>query len=168
MDLLPKALQPLKSAARAFFRAELRLQHDSGRLRVRFAGSAAEAPALPPPEPAAVVSARRERALLAAMQDELGAVLDELPDLRAENRHLAFFEAALRRSGPQAMHDLPLEVLERALEQLEGLVTNWSAEGLACLRSKMAMVRRERRRAEGMSSLSSEGVSAGLGRPPAR
>ncbi|MCK7490381.1 MAG: hypothetical protein MZW92_00100 [Comamonadaceae bacterium] len=43
------------------------------------------------------------------------------------------------RRGFEALHKVPLDVLQRALEQLEGLVVNWSPAGLANLRSKMAV-----------------------------
>jgi hypothetical protein len=39
---------------------------------------------------------------------------------------------------------VPYDVLKRALDQFEGLVVNWSDEGLATLRSKMAVTLIER------------------------
>jgi hypothetical protein len=73
------------------------------------------------------------------MLQQLRALLAELPQARQTLRHLVFVEQALAKKGLRALHKLPLEVLQRALEQLEGLVTNWSPTGLASLRSKMAV-----------------------------
>ena len=53
-------------------------------------------------------------------------------------------EQALAKKGVRALRKLPLDVLRRALDQLEGLVTNWSPVGLAALRSKMAVTIIER------------------------
>jgi hypothetical protein len=39
----------------------------------------------------------------------------------------------------RALQKLPVEVLQRALEQLEGVVVNWSPVGLAALRSRIAV-----------------------------
>ncbi|MEO5733709.1 MAG: hypothetical protein ABIN96_17035, partial [Rubrivivax sp.] len=60
-------------------------------------------------------------------------------DTRPTLRHLVFVEHALAKKGLRALHKLPLDVLQRALEQLEGMVTNWSPTGLASLRSRMAV-----------------------------
>ena len=73
------------------------------------------------------------------MQAQLAELLSELPETRHTMRQLAFVEQALNKKGLRALHKLPLDVLQRALEQLEGLVTNWAPVGLASLRSKMAV-----------------------------
>jgi hypothetical protein len=96
---------------------------------------------------------QREQELVTAMRRELAGVLDEVPEGRAQNRHLAFFEQALSVSGLRALESLPFEALERALQQFEDLVTNWSPVALACLRSKLAVAVRERRRAQGVESV---------------
>jgi hypothetical protein len=62
-----------------------------------------------------------------------------MPETRQTMRHLVFVEQALAKKGLKALHKLPLDVLQHALAQLEGLVTNWSPVGLASLRSKMAV-----------------------------
>jgi hypothetical protein len=160
MDLLPKALQPLKSATLAFFRDEVRLRREDGRLRVVLQPPGAGAARAPRPS-AQDVLRQREQAETAAMRLELAQLFDELPEGRAQNRHLAFLEQALSVSGLRALDTLPLEVLERALEQFEALVTNWSPAALACLRSKLAVAVRERRRAAGgESALSARGDDA--------
>ena len=150
MDLLPKALQPLKSAARAFFRDDLRLRRDDGRLRIVL-----EDPrAVPVPAVLDDTALRQEQELVAAMRRELAEVLDDTSETRAENRHLAFFERVLATSGMRALKQAQLELLEQALAQLESLVTNWSPQALACLRSKMAVTLRERRRPGGAAGVS--------------
>ena len=67
-----------------------------------------------------------------------------MPDNRSTLRHLAFIEHALGKKGLRALHKVPYDVLKRALDQFEGLVVNWSDEGLAALRSKMAVTLIER------------------------
>jgi hypothetical protein len=62
-----------------------------------------------------------------------------VPETRATLKQLVFVEHALQKKGLRALHKLPLPVLQKALEQFEGLVTNWSPAGLANLRSKMAV-----------------------------
>jgi hypothetical protein len=157
MDLLPKALQPLKSVALAIFRDEVRLRREEGRLRVVLQppGALSGDGHRPSPQQQA---RQREQAELAAMRGALARVLDELPEGRARNRHLAFFEQALSVSGLRTLESLSFDVLERALQQFEDLVTNWSPVALACLRSKLAVAVRERRRKEGgESALSAAG-----------
>jgi hypothetical protein len=75
---------------------------------------------------------------------QLAELLDESPEVRDAVRHLSGLEQALRRQGPQALYCVPLEQLQQALQQFEGLVSNWSPTGLASLRSKMAVAVLER------------------------
>ncbi len=70
---------------------------------------------------------------------ELAALLDAQPGARRVMRHLVFVENSLSRSGLAVLDELPVPVLQRALEQFEGLVSNWSPVGLATLRSRMAV-----------------------------
>ena len=132
MDLLRKLPAPLRRAARLLFVNQLRLRWQGGP-RLEFA--ARDEPAAQDAEPAAL-KAQRE---LAAMQQELAVVLDDMPELREELRHLVYVEQALLHEGLEALYTMPLDVLQRALDQFEGLVTNWSSPGLANLRSKMAV-----------------------------
>lgn len=136
--MLRLLLSPLRRAARFFFLSQLQLRWRGGP-RLAF-GVRADAGA-PSPEALAAQRAQRE---LALMQQELAQALDELPDLREELRHLAYFEQALLHDGLLALHAVPLDVLQRALDQFEGLVTNWAPAGLATLRSKMAVAVIER------------------------
>lgn len=96
-------------------------------------------------------AARRDKEELGLMRRQLAALLDELPETRQALRHLVFVEHAIGKHGLKALHKLPVEVMERALSQLEGLVTNWSPVGLASLRSKLAVavIDREHRNPQG-------------------
>lgn len=84
-------------------------------------------------------AARAAKQELALMRQQLAELLDELPETRQTLRHLVFVEHAIVKHGLKALHKLPVDVMERALSQFEGLVTNWSPVGLASLRSKMAV-----------------------------
>ena len=63
------------------------------------------------------------------MLEQLRALLAPFPDARRTLRALVFVEQALEKKGLRALNKLPLDVLQRALDQLEGLVTNWSPRG---------------------------------------
>lgn len=143
---LNRLLRPLGTAARVFFRHELSLRREDG--RVQLVLEERLRPGEARPETPAEAAARRQRELLALMASELAAVLDELPGTRRALRHLVAVEAALGSDGLQALERLPLVVLRRALAQFEGLVTNWSPVGLATLRSKIAVAVNERTQAE--------------------
>lgn len=127
----------LKSAFKAFFQQDLVLQRDAGRLHVALTDPGQ--PAKPRPPSRAEKAAKKEAEDLVQARIDLTALLDEDPSLRSTMRHLAFIEHALAKKGWKALRKVPLDVLQRALEQLENLVTNWSKPGLACLRSKMAV-----------------------------
>ena len=81
----------------------------------------------------------KEEAELQLMLAELDALLDQQPGSRQTLRHINFVRQALHKKGLRALKKLPLDVLQRSLEQFEGLVSNWSPVGLASLRSKMAV-----------------------------
>lgn len=151
MSALLRPLVVLARAVRAFFRADLRLQRGTRGLEVVLDESR--------PAPAAkgrrkgVKAAKAVKDELAtqklqqelqSMQRSLAALLDEMPENRSTLRHLAFIEYALARKGARALAKVPYDVLQRALDQFEGVVTNWSDEGLATLRSKMAVTLIER------------------------
>lgn len=145
MRPLTRLLQPLKQAASAFFTCDLTLRRGEQGLQVvlqdrasaggrRRASSRSE------------LTLQKQAAEFALMQEQLQRLLDELPETRRTLRHLVFVEQALARKGLRALRKLPLDVLQRALEQFEGLVTNWSPVGLAGLRSKMAVAIIDRER----------------------
>ena len=144
MRALFKLFNPIRQAAAAFFKHDLALRRDSGALHIVLEPKAssrapAKAPAKPKKGSRAEDAARKDKQELAQILQQLGGLLDEVPETRGALRYLVFVEQALKKKGLRALHKLPLDVLQRALEQLEGLVTNWSPVGLASLRSKMAV-----------------------------
>ena len=138
MNTVQRLFQPLHQALQAFFARDVQLRRGESGVELVLAERSAAGQAAGKPTLAQQAQSK-ERLELSMMQSQLAAVLDELPETRAALRHLVFVEQALLRKGWKALHKLPLDVLQRALEQLEGLITNWSAEGLANLRSKMAV-----------------------------
>ncbi len=142
MEFVRKALKPVGHAAHLFFRSQLRLRVRGG-LRLEFVERDGQR-RLSPQEQAAAA----ERAAVGRMVGELAQCLDADPDIRPELRHLAYLETMLRQRGLEALQAVPLDVLHKALDQFEGLVSNWSPWGLATLRSKMAVALSERRQHE--------------------
>ncbi len=141
MRELLKLFNPVRRAAVAFFRHDLALRKDPAGLQIVLE-SRPVTPAAPKKikkDTRAEVVARKEKQDLALILAQLGELLAEVPETRCALRHLVFVEHALQKKGIRALHKLPLDVLQRALEQLEGLVVNWSPVGLASLRSKMAV-----------------------------
>ena len=138
MRPLFKVIGLLRHATAAFFRHDLALRRGEDGVHIVLAerppaGDRKRAPSR------AELALKKDSAELALMLQQLRALLAEMPQARQTLRHLVFVEQALAKKGLRALHKLPLEVLQRALEQLEGLVTNWSPVGLASLRSKMAV-----------------------------
>lgn len=141
MRVLSKFFNPVRRAAVAFFKHDLALRKDPAGLQIVLESRAVTpAPAKKPKKDSrAELAARREKQDLALILEQLGGLLAELPETRSALRHLVFVEHALQKKGVRALHKLPLDVLQRAHEQLESLVVNWSPVGLASLRSKMAV-----------------------------
>ena len=140
MSALLKLFDPLRHAAAAFFKHDLALRRDDAGLQIVLA------PKIESDRPKKLkkgsredLAKRKEKQDLTLVLDQLSALLAEQPETRQTLRPLVFVEQALQKKGLRALHKVPLEVLQRALEQLEGLVTNWSPVGLANLRSKMAV-----------------------------
>jgi hypothetical protein len=137
MSALTRLFEPFRHAAQAFFKHDLAFQRGDKRVQLvlqdRRAVPRVSAASL------AEAAARKDKQELTLMREQLAAVLDDMPDTRQTLRHLAFVEQALAKKGLKALRKVPLDVLQRALEQLETLVTNWSPVGLASLRSKMAV-----------------------------
>ena len=73
------------------------------------------------------------------MQTELRQLLDQHQQARNMMRHLGYVERTLGLMGPDALAQLPLDVIRKASDQLEQLVTDWSTPGLAELRLRLAM-----------------------------
>jgi hypothetical protein len=138
MRPLFKAVGLMRHAAAAFFRHDLALRRGVDGVHIVLEERAPAGDRKR--EPSRVELAMKEdNAELSLMLEQLRTLLAEMPQARQTLRHLAFVEQALAKKGLRALHKLPLEVLQRALEQLEALVTNWSPTGLANLRSKMAV-----------------------------
>jgi hypothetical protein len=137
MPTLTRLMLPLRRAAQAFFHSDVKLQREEGGVRLILADRIADPVARVPT--AAERLAETQQRELQLMLGQLADVLGEVPETRETLRHLVFVEHALTKKGLKALKKMPLDVLRRALEQLEGLVTNWSPEGLANLRSKMAV-----------------------------
>jgi len=138
MRPLLQILRPLRQAAAAFFSHDLTVQRgkDGVRLVLEERVPAADPKRAPSREKQAT---QKEAGELALTLEQLNALLAESPDARKTMRALVFVEQALAKKGLRALNKLPLDVLQRALDQLEGLVTNWSPRGLAGLRSRMAV-----------------------------
>ena len=146
-----KLLDPLRRAGAAFFKHDLALRRAAAGLqivmeaRVEPETKPKKKPKQQAQEDLAKQKAKRDLALIV---EQLGVLLAEVPESRSALRHLVFVEAALQKKGLRALSKLPVELLERALEQLESLVTNWSPTGLASLRSKMAVAIMDREHAD--------------------
>ena len=141
MSALLNLFDSLQRAAAAFFKYDVALKRDGTGLHL-----ALEDRPEPEQKRKKRASGSHEDAVARKLEQELvlihrhlGDLLAEVPQSRTTLRQLVFVEEAIQKKGMRALHKLPLGVLQRALEQLEGLVTNWSPEGLANLRSKMAV-----------------------------
>lgn len=81
-----------------------------------------------------------ERALKLA----LFQLMEQHPKSRQLMRYLDVVERTLRRGGLDALETLPIRVVAKALAQMEKLVWDWSPAGLAELRSRMAVMVKNR------------------------
>jgi len=156
---------PLKNAVLAFFRYDLTLRRSEGQMRLVLEDRVHEPKAKPPTR--AEQAARKESRELTLAREELARVLDDDARLRSTARHLAFVEHALEKKGWRGLYKVPLDVLQKALAQLESLVTNWSPEGLACLRSKMAVAVIDREHDNPEAEADAYRTAAILDNPPA-
>lgn len=96
----------------------------------------------PEPVPKRVTSSRSstlDKAELVLVRQHLAEVLDQHPQARKVMRYVRALEHGLQKKGRYALDDLPVDVIRRALEQLDPIVTDWSPEGLSTLRSKAAV-----------------------------
>ncbi|MBL8305141.1 MAG: hypothetical protein JNM33_00485 [Rubrivivax sp.] len=135
---------PVRAVFQALFRRDVELHLEGGHPRLVLADVPEPArPAQPSQAPAQV---NAEQAL---MHRQLAALLDEQPGARQVLRHLALFEVALEHHGLEVLQRAPLPLLHAALDQFEGLVSNWSPVGLATLRSKMAVALVQRDQEDG-------------------
>lgn len=141
MSAILSFFRPIRHVAAAIFKRDLAVRRDEGGLHLVLVESVIDEQTRPKraPREVPVDRDRKQHQELALIRAQLAALLNEQPETRHTMRHLVFVEQALGKAGLKALHKLPLDVLQRALDQLEGLVTNWSPEGLANLRSKMAV-----------------------------
>jgi len=160
MSIVRHSVDAVRRATRAFFRSHLSLSWQQGP-KVEWVERGRPRP--PTPEEQAATHAQQELVLI---RQELAEVLDEMPDVRESLRHLVFLEQSLHQHGLAALYQVPLEVLQTALEQFEGLISNWSPHGLASLRSRMAVALADRHAHEGESvqPLTAPAVASAPGR----
>ena len=110
----------------------LRLEFNEGNLRVVFEGE---------------VDARDDKfegtqapeACVALMRTDLKELLDRRNGARDVLAHLAATEHALKSLGLAAFGHLPAKVLQRAVAQLEGVVSEPVSAGIAELRSRLTV-----------------------------
>lgn len=81
---------------------------------------------------------------LLAMQNELAEVLNHHPGTRTTLRHLAIFEKKFKQSGLEALNKLPIELLQKALHQLDTLCAGVAPPAVVKLRSKIEIAMMER------------------------
>lgn len=155
----------LRQATAAFFSHDLALRRGERGVQVVLEERAPAGGRKRPPSRADLAQ-QKGAAEMVLMLEQLQALLAELPEARQTLRHLVFVEQALQKKGLRALHKLPLDVLQRGLEQLEGLVTNWSPVGLANLRSKMAVAIIDRERMDPDAEADAYRTSAVLDREP--
>ncbi len=140
MSKISRWLTPVRQLASAFFRHDVSLKREKGgQLHVVLADRKSGSAAGTGKAGGAESDRRRRHEEVMAVRAELAALLNELPETRTTMRHLVFVEQAIAKRGLKVLHKIPLDVLQRAHDQLENLVINWSAAGLANLRSKMAV-----------------------------
>lgn len=96
------------------------------------------------PQDPASLKRRHERLQQRLMRRDLHRLLELHADSRRLMRHLGLVERTLRKDGIEAVERLPRPVLAKALLQLELLVRDWSAAGLADVRSRLAIMLRNR------------------------
>lgn len=100
-----------------------------------------------------------ERKHVRRMRADLFFMLEQHPASRDLVRALALVERTLQRHGFEGVDRLPQKVLARALTELERLVRDWSPVGLAELRSRLAvLVKNKPVRPEKAAPAESEGL----------
>lgn len=122
----------------------LRFERRGINVHVVLQDPARPAGAEPPPASASRAVRGLDEARIDLIGSQLRALLKRHPQARSVLRHLGYVEAALRKQGAEALDEVPVDVLRAALQQLESLVTNWQQEGLAELRSRLAVAVAER------------------------
>ena len=147
-----RLVRAVSSGVAAFFKHDVALQRAEDGVRIVLQERPRSAQ-LPPREE---LAARRRQEEHHLMLRQLAGLLNEMPATRRTMRPLVIVERALNKHGLVVLDKLPVDLLQRALEQFEGLVTNWSPVGLATLRSKMAVAIIEREDTEPVSAADAE------------
>ena len=137
MRVFAKVLRPFRRAAVAFFSHDLALRRSREGLVVVLQARSPAAKGLVGSREQARID--KENLELQLMLRELSDLLDQQPGSRQTLRHIEYLRQMLQKKGLRALHRVPLDVLQRALEQFESVVSNWTPVGLAGLRSKMAV-----------------------------
>jgi len=78
------------------------------------------------------------------MKRDLYELLSQHPSARQLMRRLATVEHCLRSDGIEGLEALPVRVIAKALAEMDSLVRDWSPTGLAELRSRMAVIVKNR------------------------
>ena len=138
MSVIARITHPFRRAYELIFRRHVTLRVAQGSVRVVMQDRP-HSPVKDQPPTRAELAALKAQQEFRLMQQQLAELLSDLPETRSTLRHLDFVEKALERKGLRALQKLPVEVLQRALDQLESLVVNWSPVGLAALRSRIAV-----------------------------
>jgi len=85
-----------------------------------------------------------QRQRVRRMRRDLYELMQQHPTSRQLMRHLDLVERTLRHEGYAAVEALPVRVITKALTQLEKLVWDWTPVGLAELRSRLAVMIKNR------------------------
>jgi hypothetical protein len=83
---------------------------------------------------------------LRQIRRDLFTLLGQHPSSRRLMRHLAMVERTLQAEGIKGFEALPIRFIAKALTELESVVWDWSPAGLAELRSRMAVIVKNRPR----------------------
>ena len=78
------------------------------------------------------------------MKRDLYELLSQHPSTRQLMRRLATVEHTLHADGLEGVEALPVRVIAKALAEIDSLVRDWSPTGLAELRSRLAVIVKNR------------------------
>ena len=127
--------RPLRAVA-SLLLLDVKMRRDGGAIHIVI-GHKAKAPL-------ARTAAAQAVAEAAPQIRALKRLLNQHALTRHTLRHLAYVERGLATKGLAALGEIPVEVLEVALAQLDAIVSNWSDRDLAEIRSRMAVSLKER------------------------
>lgn len=123
---------PVMQFVRNLFVRQVKLERKGGdiHLVLQEPASTQSGHSVPQPVPSTGSEAKPSHAALLGisssqlkrMRHQLSAVLDLHPSTRSVFPHLNYLDKALRRQGADCFRDLPVEVLHKALKQMDALV----------------------------------------------